>query len=114
MEVWSSEKFEILGFVEKQPDFPGGNEARFNYLLENVFYTKHAKDNEIQGTVYVTFVVEKDGIVTNVKTLKSPHPILSKESMRVVRAMPKWSPGMQNGKKVRTQFNMPLRFILAD
>ena len=98
---------------ESYPEFPDGDRGRVNFLINNIYYSRTARMEGIQGTVYVNFVVEKDGAISHVKTLRSPHPILSKEAMRVVRAFPKWKPGEQDGKKVRAQFNMPVRFLLA-
>ena len=98
---------------ESYPEFPDGDRGRVNFLINNIYYSRTARMEGIQGTVYVSFVVEKDGAISHVKTLRSPHPILSKEAMRVVRAFPKWKPGEQDGKKVRAQFNMPVRFLLA-
>ncbi len=100
--------------VDVKPEFPKGDKARINFLIRNIYYPEIAKAHDIQGTVYVSFVVEKNGVISHVKVLKSPHPVLSKEAIRVVREFPKWKPGKQNGKKVGVYFSMPLRFILGD
>ena len=104
---------EVFVFVEDQPVFPGGDEARIKYLQENIKYPKLAKESGIQGTVYVTFVVEKDGSITNVKVLRGVGGGCDEESVRVIKKMPTWKPGMQRGKAVRVQFNMPIRYVLA-
>jgi len=104
---------EIFVFVEDQPTFPGGDEARIKYLQENVHYPEMAKESGIQGTVYVTFVVEKDGRITNVKVLRGIGGGCDEEAVRVVKNMPRWKPGKQRGRAVRAQFNMPIRFVLA-
>ena len=94
------------------PQFPGGEAARFKYMMENVIYPETAKEQGIQGTVYVSFIVEKDGSITNTKVKRGVEKSLDKEALRVVSTMPKWSPGTQEGKSVRVQFNMPISFKL--
>ncbi|RLD41499.1 MAG: energy transducer TonB [Bacteroidetes bacterium] len=103
---------EIFVFVEDQPGYPGGDEARLKYLRDNIKYPEMAKESGIQGTVYVTFVVEKDGRISNVKILRGIGGGCDEEAMRVIKGMPKWKPGKQRGRPVRAQFNMPIRFIL--
>ena len=98
--------------VETNPEFPNGLEGLYQYLASNINYPSEAKAKNIEGKVYVTFVIEKDGSVSNVKTLRSPDPMLTAEAERVVRAMPKWKPGMQRGKKVRVQYTLPINFKL--
>jgi protein TonB len=104
---------EIFVFVEDQPSFPGGDEARIKYLQENIKYPEMAKESGIQGTVYVTFVVEKDGRITNVKVLRGIGGGCDEEAVRIIKNMPRWKPGKQRGRAVRAQFNMPIRFVLA-
>jgi protein TonB len=104
---------EIFVFVEDQPTFPGGDEARIKYLQDNIHYPEMAKESGIQGTVYVTFVVEKDGRITNVKVLRGIGGGCDEEAVRIIKNMPKWKPGKQRGRAVRAQFNMPIRFVLA-
>jgi len=106
------EALEIHTFVEEWPAFPGGDTARIMYLNENLKYPKIAKETGIQGAVYVSFVVEKDGSITNVKILRGIGGGCDEEALRVINAMPKWNPGRQNGKEVRVQFNMPITFKL--
>jgi len=99
--------------VEQAPQYPGGQEALMKYLAENIQYPDLARQNNIQGTVYVSFVVEKNGAVSNVKILRGIGGGCDEEAMRVVRKMSDWTPGYQNGEAVRVQFNLPLRFILT-
>ncbi|MFW6226676.1 MAG: energy transducer TonB [Bacteroidota bacterium] len=103
---------EIFTVVEDQPSFPGGEAARMEYLQENIEYPTMARESGIEGTVYVTFVVEKDGTVTQVRILRGIGGGCDEEALRVVRNMPKWNAGKQRGRPVRTQFNMPIRFKL--
>ncbi|MFO7998138.1 MAG: energy transducer TonB [Bacteroidales bacterium] len=102
----------IFTVVEDQPAFPGGEEARIRYLQENLRYPQMAREAGIQGTVFVTFVVERDGSVTDVRVLRGIGGGCDEEAVRVVRNMPRWQPGRQRGQPVRVQFNMPIRFVL--
>jgi len=104
---------EIFRVVENAPAFPGGDLARSRFLQENIKYPVMAKESGIQGTVYVTFVVERDGSVTDVKILRGIGGGCDEEAVRVIRNMPRWEPGKQRGKPVRVQFNMPLKFTLS-
>jgi periplasmic protein TonB len=102
----------IFTVVEDQPSFPGGEEARIRYLQENLRYPQMAREAGIQGTVFVTFVVERDGSVTDVRVIRGIGGGCDEEAVRVVRNMPRWEPGRQRGQPVRVQFNMPIRFVL--
>ncbi len=102
----------IFTVVEDQPGFPGGEEARIRFLQENLRYPQMAREAGIQGTVFVTFVVERDGSVTDVRVLRGIGGGCDEEAVRVVRNMPRWEPGRQRGQPVRVQFNMPIRFVL--
>jgi periplasmic protein TonB len=102
----------IFTVVEDQPSFPGGEEARIRYLQENLRYPQMAREAGIQGTVFVTFVVERDGSVTDVRVIRGIGGGCDEEAVRVVRNMPRWTPGRQRGQPVRVQFNMPIRFVL--
>ena len=104
---------EIFTVVEDNPMFPGGDEARMKFLRDNIKYPQMARESGIQGTVYVTFVVEANGAITNIKILRGIGGGCDEEALRVVRQMPKWQPGKQRGKAVRVQFNMPIRFVLS-
>jgi protein TonB len=98
--------------VEKNPEFPGGLPALYEYLRNNIVYPKIAREVNIQGTVYLSFVVEKDGSLSNIQIIRSPDQLLSDEAFRVVSAMPDWSPGLQRSKPVRVSFSLPIRFTL--
>lgn len=104
---------EIFTVVEESPAFPGGDAARIQFLQQNIVYPQMARESGIQGTVYVTFVVEKNGAVTDVRVLRGIGGGCDEEAVRVIKAMPKWNPGKQRGKPVRVQFNMPIKFTLA-
>ncbi len=104
---------EIFTVVEENPLFPGGDEERMKFLRDNIKYPPMARESGIQGTVYVTFVVEANGNITNIKLLRGIGGGCDEEALRVVRQMPKWQPGKQRGKAVRVQFNMPIRFVLS-
>lgn len=106
------EDVQIFTVVENDPEFPGGMEALYKYLRENIKYPSLARDNNITGKVYVTFVVERDGSIANPRVLKDIGGGCGQEAIRVVKAMPKWTPGKQRGKAVRVQFNLPVSFNL--
>ncbi len=110
--VVDDEQPEVYNVVEVDPEFPGGIEALYKYLAENITYPQQAKDSGIQGRVYVTFVVEKDGSITGAKVLRGIGGGCDEEALRVVNAMPKWTPGKQLGEPVRVQFNLPVVFKL--
>lgn len=102
----------IFQVVENDPEFPGGVEALMKYLQQNIKYPQLARENNITGRVYVTFVVERDGSVTGVRVVRDIGGGCGQEAVRVVKAMPKWSPGKQRGKAVRVQYNLPVNFSL--
>lgn len=106
------EENKVFDVVEQMPSFPGGPAALMKYLSENMRYPAVAEENGIQGRVTVQFVVEKDGSVTDVKTMKSVDPALDREAERVVKSMPKWIPGKQNGSAVRVKYFVPVVFRL--
>ena len=112
VEEEQEEEEEIFMSVEEDPEFPGGLEALSKYLAENIQYPQLAKENNITGRVYVTFVVEKNGTVGNVKILRDIGGGCGAEAVRIVKSMPKWKPGKQRGQAVRTQFNLPVGFYL--
>ncbi len=99
--------------VEKLPSFPGGEAAFGKYLSTAIRYPKQAKDENIQGRVTVSFIVEKDGKLNNIKVLRDLGGGLGIEAVRVLSASPAWNPGMQNGKPVRVAYTMPIQFTLA-
>ena len=102
----------VFDVVEVMPQFPGGQIAMLKYIMENMKYPEQAVKEGIQGRVTVRFIVEKDGSISDVKPVLSVHPLLNKEAVRVVKSMPKWTPGKQNGKPVRVRFNLPVMFKL--
>ena len=102
----------VFDVVEVMPQFPGGQIAMMKYIMENMKYPEQAMKEGIQGRVAVRFIVEKDGSISDVKPILSVHPLLNKEAIRVVKSMPKWTPGKQNGKPVRVRFNLPVMFKL--
>ena len=103
---------EIFEVVEQNPSFPGGDAELMKWLQKNLKYPPIAQENGIQGKVYVQFVVNKDGSIVDPKILRSADASLDKEAMRVVQAMPKWTPGKQRGKAVRVRFTLPVTFRL--
>lgn len=106
------EEAPIFTVVESMPEFRGGMQELYTYLGNNIKYPVMAKESGIQGKVYVTFVVEKDGSITDVKLLRGIGGGCDEEAIRVVQSMPKWKPGKQRGKPVRVQYNLPVRFTL--
>ena len=106
------EETKVFDVVEQMPSFPGGQSALLQYLSSNIKYPVVAEENGVQGRVIVTFVVEKDGSITDVRVVKSVDPSLDKEAQRVVKSMPKWIPGKQNGAAVRVKYTVPVTFRL--
>ena len=106
------EETKVFDVVEQMPQFPGGQQALFEYLSKNIKYPVIAEENGVQGRVIVTFVVERAGSITDVKVVKSVDPSLDKEAQRVVKAMPHWIPGKQNGSAVRVKYTVPVTFRL--
>ena len=104
----------IYQTVDEMPEFPGGVEALMDYVSRNVKYPESAKENNLQGRVLVKFVIEKDGSVSNVEVGRGWGNELDDEAVRVVKAMPKWKPGKQEGKPVRVSFMLPINFKLGD
>ena len=102
----------VFDVVEQMPSFPGGPSALMEWLSNNVKYPVVAQENGVQGRVIVSFVVERDGSITDVKVVRGVDPSLDKEASRVVRAMPRWIPGKQNGSAVRVKYNVPVAFRL--
>ena len=104
----------VLVVVDTEPQFPGGIDAMYKFLQDNICYPRLALENNITGKVYVTFVVEKDGSITNPRLLRDIGGGCGQEAIRVVKMMPKWTPGMQGGKPVRVQFNIPVNFVITE
>jgi len=107
-----SDEGEIFEVVEQNPSFPGGDKALMAWLQKNLKYPASAQENNIQGRVLVQFVVNKDGSIVEPKIIRPVDAALDKEAMRVVSAMPKWTPGKQRGKNVRVRFTLPVTFRL--
>lgn len=103
----------VYDVVEGMPSFPGGDAELMRYFSQNMKYPAEAEMNGIQGKVLVTFIVERDGTITNIQVVKSVDPSLDKEAVRVVRNMPKWRPGMDKGAAVRVKYTIPVTFRLA-
>lgn len=99
-------------YVEQMPTFPGGNGALMAYLSKSIKYPAIAEENGIQGRVVCSFVVERDGSVSDIRIVKSVDPSLDKEAQRVIASMPKWIPGRQNGQAVRVKYSLPVTFRL--
>ena len=106
------EETKIFTVVEQMPMFPGGDGALMGYLRDNIHYPTVAAENGVQGRVVVGFVVERDGSITDVKILRGVDPSLDREAMRVVKSMPRWNPGKQNGSAVRVKYQVPVSFRL--
>ena len=101
-----------IAMVEQKPEFPGGEAAMYKWLGDNIVYPSAASEEGVQGRVVVEFVVGKDGSITNVRVVRARHPALDKEALRVVKAMPKWVPGRNNGQPVKVTYTLPVTFKL--
>ena len=102
----------VFDVVEEMPSFPGGNGALMSYLASNIKYPVVAQENGVQGRVIVSFVVERDGSISDVRVARSVDPSLDREAQRVVKSMPRWKPGKQNGSAVRVKYTVPVVFRL--
>ena len=102
----------VFDVVEEMPSFPGGNVALMSYLNGNTKYPVVAQENGVQGKVIISFVVERDGSISDVKVARSVDPSLDREAQRVVKSMPRWTPGKQNGQTVRVKYTVPVVFRL--
>lgn len=103
---------EVFTKVEVSAQFPGGPEKLYKFLSNNLRYPEQSKIDNLQGKVFLTFIVEKDGSLTNFKILRSLSPKLDAEAIRVFERSPKWSPARQNNKPVRQQYRLPIVFSL--
>lgn len=103
---------DFFTIVEDMPAFPGGDAALLKYIAENVKYPPIAKENGITGVVYVSYIVDRDGSVKDVKVVRGADPFLDKEAIRVVKTLKGYKPGKQRGKPVPVQFTIPIRFVL--
>lgn len=102
----------IFQVVETMPTFPGGDQALFKFLSDNIRYPVIAQENGIQGRVICQFVVNRDGSIVDVEVVRSVDASLDREAIRVIRSMPNWKPGMQRGKAVRVKYTLPVNFRL--
>ena len=108
----AAEVTKVWDVVEQMPSFKGGDQALLDWLHKNIHYPAIAEENGIQGRVVCTFVVERDGSITDIKVVRPIDPSLDKEAVRVLKNMPKWIPGKQNGSSVRVKFTLPVTFKL--
>lgn len=101
-----------IAMVEQKPEFPGGEAEMYKWLGNNIVYPSAASEEGIQGRVVVEFVVGRDGSITNVRVVRPRHPALDKEAVRVIKSMPKWIPGRNNGQPVKVTYTLPVSFKL--
>lgn len=106
------EKVYTMAMVEQKPSFPGGDAAMYKWLGEHINYPAQASEEGVQGRVVVQFDVDKTGQIVNVKIARGRHPALDKEAMRLVKSMPKWQPGRNNGQPVKVTYTLPVTFKL--
>ena len=102
----------VYTYVGEWPSFPGGNQARNKFLADNINYPRAAEKKGIEGRVIIAFIIEKDGTITNVELLKGVEASLDEEAMRVVKLMPRWNPGKNNGEPVRTKHKVDVVYKL--
>ena len=106
----SNSKEEALQVCDQMPEYPGGMGECMKYLSKNIVYPAEAMEKDIQGRVIIQFVVKKDGSISDAKVARSVDPLLDKEALRVINAMPKWKPGMHEGKAVNVKYTIPVSF----
>ena len=109
----SVKKEMVYDMPEQMPQFPGGADAMEQFIATNLKYPQAAIDKKIQGKVYVQFIIEKDGTISEVKVRRGVHPLLDNEAMRVIKMMPNWKPGSMRGKTVRVRYTLPITFSLT-
>ena len=109
-----SDEPEVYMIVDEMPEFPGGDKELYQFIADNVKYPAEAKEKGIRGIVYVNFIVEPDGSLSNIKVLKGVGGGCDEEAIRIVESMPKFKPGMQNGEAVRVSYTIPVIFRLED
>ena len=110
--VVSQKNEKVFDVAEQMPEYPGGMQALYEFLKENIKYPEDAKKQKVEGRVIATFVVETDGSISNVEVVKHAFPSLDAEAVSVIQAMPKWTPGKQSGKVVRVKYTVPVNFNL--
>ncbi|GEM_PF-2696923 len=114
LEVLDDDQAELLPIIDKEPEFPGGEAALYKYIVRSVNYPIIAIEKNIQGTVFMSFIVEADGSITGITVERGVHELLDKEAIRVIKRMPLWTPGEMNGRAVRVKQRIPVRFRLVD
>ena len=112
VQVLNTDNDTVFQIVEQMPQFPGGEQALMEFVAKSVVYPEEAKEKNISGRVFVSFVVEKDGSVSNVKVLRGIGGGCDEEAVRVIKSMPKWEPGKMKGKPVRVSYQIPFNFKL--
>lgn len=110
--VEAEDEDKVFTVVEQQAEYEGGLEAMYRFIAKNVRYPSNSKRMGVQGSVFISFVVDRDGTLSSVEVIKSLHTELDKEALRVVKMMPPWKPAKQNGKSVRSRFVLPIKFKL--
>jgi len=110
--VVSQKNEKVFDVVEQMPEYPGGMEALFEFLKNNIKYPEDAQKQKVEGRVIATFVVETDGSISNIEVVKHAFPSLDNEAVRVIQAMPNWTPGKQKGQAVRVKYTIPINFNL--
>lgn len=103
---------EVFVIVEEQAEFPGGMEAMYAYIVKNLKYPEAAKEKGIEGRVFVSFIIEKDGSISNILVKRAIGGGCEEAAVEMIKNMPKWKPGKQRGKPVRCQFTLPIKFEL--
>ncbi|MBL7952466.1 MAG: energy transducer TonB [Flavobacteriales bacterium] len=103
---------QVFTMVEEMPEFPGGQQALMKYMSSHLQYPEIAKEDGIQGKVFLSFVVQEDGSLRDVRVIRGVHPSLDREAMRVAKSMPLWKPGKNMGKVCCVQYNLPVNFVL--
>ena len=113
MDGYDIPESDVVMFADVMPEYPGGTNAMFDFIRKNVKYPESAKEKGIEGRVYVNFVIDKDGSISDIKVLRGLCKEIDEEAVRVVKAMPKWNPGMQDGELVRVQYTLPFYFKIS-
>ena len=109
--ITQEEVEEVYGAVDQMPEFPGGEMALRDWISNHIRYPKIASDKGIQGKVYINFVVEKDGSISNVRVVHGVEASLDKEALRVINSLPRWRAGLQGGEPVRVSYTVPINFV---
>lgn len=110
--VQAEKNVDVYKVVAEMPEFPGGKDAMFQYIFDNIRFSDADREKGIDGLVVVNFIVDEEGEISNIKVLKSVSPSLDKEAQRVINKMPKWKPGKHQGKIVKVEMNVPVKFKL--